>query len=50
MLHNFTLRLLLSPGAKKVYDTGNEAVLKLHKKIKISTLEIGTFSAITSKV
>ena len=39
-----------SPGAKKEHDTGNEAAMKIHKKIKIGIPEIGTFSAITAKV
>ena len=52
ILYNFTLRLLLifSPGAKYEYDNGDEAVMKIHKKIKIGIPEIGTFSAITAKV
>ena len=35
---------------KQVCDTGGEAVMKKHKKIKIGIPEIGTISAITSKV
>ena len=52
ILHNFTSSLLLifSPGQKQVCDTGDEAVMKIHKKMKIGIPEIGTFSAITSKV
>ena len=43
----FTFSLL---GQKQVCDTGNEAVMKIHKKIKIGIPEIGTFSAATSRV
>ena len=35
---------------KQICDTGDEAVMKIHKKVKIGIPEIGTFSAITSKV
>ena len=35
---------------KWICNTGDEAVMKIHKKIKIGILEISTFSAITSKV
>ena len=42
---------LISPlGQKQVYDTGDEAVMKIHKKTKIGILEIGAFSTITCKV
>ena len=37
-------------GQKQVCDTGNEAVMKIHKKIEIGIPEIHTFPAITSKV
>ena len=37
-------------GQKQVCDTGDEAVMKIHKKIEIGIPEKGTFSAITSKV
>ena len=37
-------------GQKQVCDTGDEAVMKIHKKINIGIPEKGTFSAITSKV
>ena len=30
-------------------DTGDEAVMKIHRKIKIDVPEISTFSAITVK-
>ena len=35
---------------KNKFDTEDEAFLIRHKKIKIDISEIGTFSAITSKV
>ena len=38
-----------SPWAK-ISDTGDEAVMKIHKKTKIGITEIGTFSTITSNV
>ena len=42
---------IFSPGEKKVSDTGDEAVMKIHKKIKIAMYwKYGIFSAITSKV
>ena len=44
---DFSFSLL---GQKQVCDTGDEAVMKIHKKIKIGISEIGTFSALTSKV
>ena len=37
-------------GQKHEYDTGDEAVMKIHKKIKIGIPVIGTFCAIISKV
>ena len=37
-------------GQKQTCDTGDEAEMKVHKKIKIGIQEIGTFSAITYKV
>ena len=37
-------------GQKQVYDTGDEAVMKIYKNIKIGIPEIGTFSAVASKV
>ena len=37
-------------GQKQVCDTGDEAVMKIHKKIKIGIPIICTFSAITSEV
>ena len=37
-------------GQKQVCNTGNEAVMKMNKKIKIGILETDTFSTITSKV
>ena len=37
-------------GQKHLCDTGDEAALIIHKKIKIGIPEICTFSAITSKV
>ena len=37
-------------GQKQVCDIEDEAVIKIHKKINIGIPEIGTFSAITSKV
>ena len=41
----------LSLRQKQVCDTGmNEAVVKIHKKMKIGIPEKGTFSAATSKV
>ena len=44
---DFLLSLL---GQKQVCDTGNETVMKIHKKITIGIPEIGTFSAISSKI
>ena len=37
-------------GHKQICDTGDEATLKIHKKIKIGMLEIGLFSATNSEV
>ena len=37
-------------GQKQVCDTGDEAVMEIHKKIKIGIQEIGSFTAVTSKV
>ena len=34
-------------GQKQVCYTGDETVMKIHKKIKIGLPEMGTFSAIT---
>ena len=45
-----SLLFIFSPGAKQVCNTGDEAVMKIHKKMKIGVPEISTFSAITSKV
>ena len=36
-------------GQKQVCDIGDEAVIKIHKTIKIGISEIGTFSAVTYK-
>ena len=33
-----------------MYDTGDEAVMKEHKKMKIGVPKIGTFSVATLKV
>ena len=43
---NFNRQLLLTFGGG--CDTGDEAVMKIHKKIKIDIVEIGTFSAVPS--
>ena len=42
----FYLKVIISlpVGHKTVCDTGDEVVMKIHKKIKIDTLEIGTFT------
>ena len=52
VLHIFTSSLLFifSPGAQTSMGPWDEAVMKIHKKMKIGIPEISTFSAITSKV
>ena len=45
-----TFYSIFSTGAKQLYDTGDEAVIKIHKKIKIGVPEEKyIFSPITSK-
>ena len=48
IMHYFTSRLLFISllGQKQVSDTGDEAVMKTHKKIKIGIPEMGTSSVI----
>ena len=41
--------LFISWANNKECDTGNEAVMKTHKKIEIGMPEIGTFSAVTAE-